>query len=176
MRWCERQYFPVRRLACSVVVFIVCDTGEHYLTKFHSDEWMKEKLLLEPQRITAGLISETKDQGAPAELIFCAPDELVSEALRKMDEAGVTQIPVLEGHTSVGSLRESHILAKLLQNRELLDGKVSDIMDKSFPVVEVDTSLSEIKAKLQKHPAVLIEDFKRITGIITRSDVLELDV
>lgn len=159
-----------------VVVFIVCDTGEHYLTKFHSDEWMKEKLLLEPQRITAGLISETKDQGAPAELIFCAPDEVVSEALRKMDEAGVTQIPVLDGHTSVGSLRESHILAKLLQNRELLEGKVSDIMDKSFPVVEVDANLSEIKAKLQKHPAVLIEDFKRITGIITRSDVLELDV
>lgn len=159
-----------------VVVFIVCDTGEHYLTKFHSDEWMKEKLLLEPQRITAGLISETKDQGSPAELIFCAPDEVVSEALRKMDEAGVTQIPVLEGHTSVGSLRESHILAKLLQNRELLEGKVSDIMDKSFPVVEVDANLSEIKAKLQKHPAVLIEDFKRITGIITRSDVLELDV
>ena len=36
-----------------LVVFIVCDTGEHYLSKFHSDEWMKEKLLLEPQRITA---------------------------------------------------------------------------------------------------------------------------
>src|SRR5205085_12522694 len=35
----------------SLVVFIVCDTGEHYLTKHHSDEWLKEKRLLEPQRI-----------------------------------------------------------------------------------------------------------------------------
>jgi cystathionine beta-synthase len=26
----------------SCIVFIVCDTGEHYLSKFHSDEWMKE--------------------------------------------------------------------------------------------------------------------------------------
>ena len=25
-----------------LIVFIVCDTGEHYLSKFHSDEWMKE--------------------------------------------------------------------------------------------------------------------------------------
>lgn len=158
----------------AVIVFIVCDTGEHYLTKFHSDEWMKEKLLLEPQRITAGLISETKNSGAPAELVFCSPDELVSEALTKMDQAGVTQIPVIEDNASVGSLRESHVLAKLLQDRDLLDGKVADIMDKSFPVVEVDTSISEIKTKLQKHPAVLIEDFKRITGIITRSDVLDL--
>src|SRR5436305_463893 len=102
----------------AVVVFIVADTGEHYLSKFHSDEWMKEKLLLEPQRITAGLIAETKNSGAPHELIFVSPDETLSAALALMSENGVTQIPVLEDHESVGSLRESHVLAKLLEDRE----------------------------------------------------------
>lgn len=157
-----------------LVVFIVCDTGEHYLTKFHSDEWMKEKLLLEPQRITAGLIAETKNSGAPADLVFVGPEEPVSAALEKMNSSGVTQLPVLEENRSVGSIRESRVLAKLLGDRDLLNAKVSDVMDESFPVIDVDTSLNEIKAKLQKYPAVLIEDFKRITGIITRSDVLEL--
>ncbi len=158
----------------SVVVFIVCDTGEHYLSKFHSDEWMKEKLLLEPQRITAGLIAETKNSGAPVDLIFVTPDELVSAAIAKMNETGVTQIPVLEDNRSVGSLRESRILAKLIGDRDLLDAKVRDVMDESFPILEIDSNFTEIKAKLRKHPAVLIEDFKRITGIITRSDVLDL--
>jgi len=158
----------------SLIVFIVCDTGEHYLSKFHSDEWMKEKLLLEPQKITAGLITDTKNSGAPTELIFVAPDEIVSNALAKMNENSVTQIPVLENNQSVGSLRESQVLTKLLGNRDLLEAKVSEVMDKSFPVLEVDASFNEIKAKLQKSPAVLIEDFKRITGIITRSDVLDL--
>lgn len=157
-----------------IVVFIVCDTGEHYLTKFHSDEWMKEKLLLEPQKITAGLIAETKNSGAPQELIFVGPDASVTDALAKMSENGVTQIPVLEDNRSVGSLRESHVLTKLLVDRELLNAKVGDVMDKSFPVLEMDASLVEIKTKLQKSPAVLIEDFKRITAIITRSDVLDL--
>jgi predicted transcriptional regulator len=92
-----------------------------------------------------------------------------------MSDSGVTQIPVLEENRSVGSLRESHILTKLLKDGELLKAKVADVMDKSFPVVEMDTSVSDIKSKLQKSPAVLIEDFKRITGIITRSDVLELE-
>jgi cystathionine beta-synthase len=114
----------------SIVVFIVCDTGEHYLTKFHSDEWMKEKLLLEPQRITAGLIAETKNGGGPQELIFVAPDDLVKDALAKMDENGVTQIPVLDEHRSVGSLRESHVLAKLLTDRDLLEAKVSEVIAK----------------------------------------------
>src|SRR5919199_1666671 len=48
-----------------LVVFIVCDTGEHYLTKHHSDEWLKEKRLLAPQRTTAELISQTKGTSAP---------------------------------------------------------------------------------------------------------------
>ena len=157
-----------------LVVFIVCDTGEHYLSKFHSDEWMKEKLLLEPQKITAGLIAETKNNGAPPQLVFVAPDETVSSALALMDEHGVTQMPVLEENRSVGSIRESHMLAKLLEDRDLLNAKVSDVMDKSFPVVEMDASFAELKSKLQRSPAVLIEDFKRITGIITRSDVLDL--
>jgi cystathionine beta-synthase len=158
----------------SLIVFIVCDTGEHYLSKFYSDEWMKEKLMLEPQRITAGLIAETKNAGAPPALISVSPDETLSDALTRMTENGVTQMPVLEGHASVGSLRESRVLARLLENRELLDGKVGDVMDESFPVLEADASLPRIKAELQKYPAVLIEDFKRITAIITRSDVLDI--
>lgn len=157
-----------------LVVFIVCDTGEHYLTKFHSDEWMKEKLLLEPQRITAGLIAGTKNSGSPEALLSVAPTETVAEAIAKMNENSVTQLPVLEENRSVGSLRESRVLAKLLADSNLLNAQVSEVMDESFPVVDIDTSVHEIKLKLQESPAVLIEDFKRITGIITRSDVLDL--
>lgn len=158
----------------AVVVFIVCDTGEHYLTKHHSDEWMKEKLLLEPQKITAGLINETKNAGAPADLAFVSPSDTVNNALEVMNRTGVTQIPVLDGGASVGSLRESQVLQKLLKDPGLRESPVSAVMDKSFPIVDVDTSADEIKRKLQKSPAVLIETFNRITGIITRSDVLDL--
>lgn len=158
-----------------LVVFIVCDTGEHYLTKHHSDEWMKEKLLLEPQKITASLIAETKSQNSPQNLVFVSPDDTIGEALNRMNENGVTQIPVLDDNKSVGSLRESRVLAKLLANADLISAKVSETMDESFPAVDVDTSLAHIKSKLQQSPAVLIEEFNRITGIITRSDVLELN-
>ena len=158
----------------ALVVFIVCDTGEHYLSKHHSDEWMKEKLLLEPQRITAGLIVETKPQNSLQNLVFVSPTDSVSAALKRMSESGVTQLPVLDEQKSVGSLRESRVLAKLLANSDLANSKVSEIMDESFPVVDVDASLAKIKPKLQKFPAILIEDFGRITGIITRSDVLDL--
>lgn len=158
----------------SLVVFIVCDTGEHYLTKFHSDEWMKEKLMLEPQRITAGVIAETKNAGDRPAVISVASTDTVADALEKMNVSGVTQLPVIDDNSSVGSLRESGLLTKLLQNRELMSAQVADVMDASFPVLESDATYNEIKSKLQKNPAVLIEDFKRITAIITRADLLDL--
>ena len=136
---------------------------------------MKEKLFLEPQRITAVLIAETKNDAAPRELIFVSPDDPVSDALAKMNETGITQLPVLADGRSVGSLRENRILGKLIENRDLLEAKVSEVMEDSFPSLEVDTTFAEIKSQLKEHPAVLIEDFKRITGIITRSDLLDLN-
>jgi cystathionine beta-synthase len=157
-----------------VVVFIVCDTGEHYLSKFHSDEWMKENMLLEPQKVTAGLVVETKNESAPANLVFAEPAESVRDALAKMNEHSVTQIPVLEDKKSVGSLKESNLLMKLIEDRDLLDATVGDVMSESFPVVDVEAGFEEIKTQLRRSPAILIEEFKRISGIITRSDVLDL--
>lgn len=157
----------------AVVVFIICDTGEHYLTKHHSDEWMKEKRLLEPQKITAGLLSETKSAQGPAKLISVTPETRIADALATMSEMSVTQIPVIQDGRSVGSMRESRVLSKVLRNRELLEATVSELMDDSFPTVDVDTSINEVTRKLQKHQAVLVEEYGRITGIITRHDVLD---
>ncbi len=157
----------------AVIVFIVCDTGEHYLSKFHSDEWMKEKRLLEPQKITAGLICETKGARSPKDLVTVAPDERVAAALAKMNEMGLTQIPVLEDGRSVGSLRENHLLSRVFNDRDLLEAPVSKVMDKGFPIVGVDDDVNQVTRKLRIHPAVLIEEYGRITGIITRHDMLD---
>jgi cystathionine beta-synthase len=157
----------------AVIVFIVCDTGEHYLSKFHSDEWMKEKRLLEPQKITAGLICETKGARSPKALVTVAPNESVAAALAKMNETGLTQIPVLEDGKSVGSLREAHLLSKAFNQRDLLEAPVGEVMDKSFPIVDVDDDVNLVTRKLRTNPAVLIEEYGRITGIITRHDMLD---
>jgi predicted transcriptional regulator len=56
----------------------------------------------------------------------------------------------------------------------LLNSSVSEVMEASFPTVDVDASSSEVTRRLQTSPAVLVEEYGRIIGIITRHDVLEL--
>jgi predicted transcriptional regulator len=46
-------------------------------------------------------------------------------------------------------------------------------MEQGFPIVDVDASSTEVTRKLQESPAVLVEEYGRITGIITRHDMLD---
>ena len=124
--------------------------------------------------MTAGLISGTKKPQAPKQLIFVKPDDTVGVALEKMDELGLSQIPVLEEGKCAGSLRENRVLAKVVRDRELLNAAVREVMESGFPTVDVDASASEVTRRLQSSSAVLVEEYGRITGIITRHDVLDL--
>jgi predicted transcriptional regulator len=47
-------------------------------------------------------------------------------------------------------------------------------MESPFPIVDVDASSNEVTRRLQSSPAVLVEEYGRIVGIITRHDVLDL--
>jgi cystathionine beta-synthase len=154
-----------------LVVFIVCDTGERYLSKFHSDEWMKEKRLLS-EKMTVGLVHDFKDDDSTPHLVSVGPDHKVSDALQLMNKYGLSQLPVLEEGKSVGSLREGKLMGKLLVDRTLMDAAVSEVMEKGFPVVNEDDDLDAAVKHLRTSPAILVAEYGRIVGILTRHDVL----
>jgi cystathionine beta-synthase len=157
-----------------VVVFMVCDTGERYLSKFHSDEWMKEKRLLGFEKITLGLLIQTKDSGMIPKLVAIGPSDPVGDALHKMNEYGLSQLPVLDDSKSVGSVREGRLLAKVVKNRELLTSPVSEVMEPPFPVVNENVAVETAVKYLKNSPALLVEEYGRIVGIVTRYDVLNV--
>jgi cystathionine beta-synthase len=158
----------------AVIVFIVCDTGERYLTKFLSDEWMKEKRLLGEEKMTLGLLNDVKVRSGKLPLISVSPQTLIGEMLETMEEHGISQLPVIEDGQSVGSIREHHVMSQLLDDRALLLEPVTRVMDHSFPVVNETVDVSRARQYLKEAPALLIEEYGRIIGIITRYDVLDI--
>jgi cystathionine beta-synthase len=158
----------------AVIVFIVADTGERYLSKFHSDEWLKEKRMLGADRMTLGLVNQLKHEDAPPKLIFVNPEQNVGEALEIMNTHGFSQLPVIDEGKSVGSIREGSVMAKLLEKRELMSAPVSEVMDKAFPVLSEDLGLDSAVKYLKSSPAVLVEEYGRIVGIVTRHDVINV--
>jgi cystathionine beta-synthase len=158
-----------------IVVFIICDTGERYLSKFLSDEWMKEKRLLGDERMTLGLVNELKLHAGKLRLVSVESGTLIGEALELMNNHGLSQLPVIAEGKSVGSVRENRIMSQLLDNRELLQQPVTHVMDIPFPVVSETVEVSRARQYLKDSPAILVEEYGRIVGIITRYDVLDIE-
>jgi len=154
------------------VVAALPDTGERYLSKLYSDEWMRENQLLDVDRATVGHVLGTKEGNAPV-IVSVAPGQTVRQALRLMSLHDVSQLPVMDAATCVGSVSDWALSARSLENPKVLDQTVSDIMDAPFPVVDSNHAVDAIVKLLSKsNPAVLVQEHGTIQGIVTRSDML----
>jgi len=155
-----------------VMVVLLPDTGERYLSKIYNDDWMKENRFLVPEKITIRYVLEGK-QGVP-KLVSVDPVTTVRKALDLIKEHNVSQLPVIDKGQSVGSVEESDLMSAVLGNPALFDAPVSSMMKSRFPEVHMDESINQAIALLsKKHPAVLVRDDGSIAGILTRFDVIE---
>ncbi|HKG91279.1 MAG TPA: pyridoxal-phosphate dependent enzyme [Gemmatimonadaceae bacterium] len=157
----------------AMVVTFLCDTGERYLSKLYSDEWMRENQMLEGDRATLGQLLQRKEGTSAPTIVSVAPGQTVRQALTLMSLHDVSQLPVMDGPNCVGSVTESSLTSRSLENTKLLDAVMSDVMDQPFPVVESGQPVDAVAKLLSKaNPAVLVRDHGTIQGIVTRSDML----
>ncbi len=158
--------------ASAFIVTFLCDTGERYLSKLYSDEWMRENQLLDSDRMPIGQLLQGKQDGTPR-VVSVAPSASVRQALGLMSLHDVSQLPVMDGESCVGSVSESVVSAKALENGKLLEVPVSEVMEAPFPIIDgAQTVESVVKLLSKSNPALLVRANGTMGGIVTRSDVL----
>lgn len=156
-----------------VIVFIICDTGERYLSKFYNEEWLREKRLLKREAKTVMDISRAKKIGKIKELISVSPKDKISDVIQLFSKYGFSQIPVIQDGKAVGSIKESKVMKNIFEKAELIDANVEDIMEPSFPILDKNTDIKILRKYLSESPAILVSEFGRIIDIITRYDIIE---
>jgi cystathionine beta-synthase len=155
------------------VVFMLCDIGERYLSKFHSDEWMRENRMLEEEEVEVGYLLERKGREDRPSVIMIRPDATVREALALMERYNVSQIPVIEDHEQMGSLSEGILLNKVLADPEALDKSLTEFLEPPFPTVEEDAGMDAvIRAFTSGDSALLVRRGGQFVGIVTKFDIL----
>ena len=156
-----------------VIVFIVCDTGERYLSKFHSDEWLRDKRLLPSEiRTLQDVVTSKRNEGGKA-LAFLYPTDKVIRAFELINESGFSQIPVIDHGESVGSVKEAKLMSRLVKDPKLFDFTVEQVMEPGFPVLDERTEIEAVRKYLGDSPAVLVTGYGRIIDIVTRYDILK---
>lgn len=156
----------------ALVVTFLCDTGERYLSKLYNDEWMRENQLLDSEKAAIGHLLEAKSGGTPT-LVSIAAGATVRQALGLMSQHDVSQLPVLDGANCIGSVSESVLASRGLEDSKVLDRTVGDVMDAPFPVVDDGLPVDQVvKLVTKSNPAVLVRQNGLFAGILTRSDLL----
>jgi predicted transcriptional regulator len=97
----------------------------------------------------------------------------VREALRLMNTYELSEIPVIENGEVIGKMRDSRVMAQILDNKNVLDDMVSQYMDDPMPVIDAQADLSSCIDLLKNSHTVSVREFGRIVGVISRHDVLE---
>ena len=157
----------------ALIVTILCDTGERYLSKVFNDEWMQENQMLEAPRTTVEQLLERRPANAPP-LVSVTPAAAVRQALNLMNTWGVSQIPVVEDGRSVGGLVEASLMTRALAQPSLLDRPVREVMESPFPEVEANCPTDRLGAMLTREsPAALVRKDGKLIGIVSRYDVLQ---
>jgi predicted transcriptional regulator len=110
-------------------------------------------------------------------VIGIGEDEPVSRAATVMSETGFSQLPVFNGKDVVGSIAEKTIMDQIasgISPRDLSKMSVAKVMTEAFPQIDERTPLSLVSALLQYHSAVLVTKRGKVTGIITKADLLKV--
>jgi cystathionine beta-synthase len=156
----------------ALIVTILPDTGERYLSKLYNDEWMHENRLIEPDRLTAAAMVATKGTATPP-LVVVAPGQTVREALALVTGHDISQLPVFQDGQPVGAVSEETLMARIIEDPLVLQEPVSALMDDPLPAVSSDASVEDIARLLTRHnPAVLVQEGEAYSGIITRYDLV----
>ena len=158
----------------AVVVVLLPDSGERYLSKMYNDDWMQEHGFLRPERLTARYVLESKPRNKRS-IISVEPEATVKTALDLLKKHDISQIPVMNNGNVLGAIQDHEIMRIVMEKPALVDAAVRKVMGPGFPRVEIDASLDEVLhlMRAKENYAVLVEEAGRIEGILNRYDVIE---
>ena len=162
----------------AVVVVIFPDTGRNYLSKLYSDSWLLQYGFIErAQPIRVDEVLSAK-MGELPELITVKAHDKVRQAVDVLQEHGISQAPVVRDATGevssfVGSIRERQLLDRVFRDPDALQADVAEVMGPPIPLIEHAEPVEMAFSALQDAPAVLVSRGSMVTGVLTRSDLLE---
>ncbi len=120
--------------------------------------------------------SHTAGDFCSKEIVKLKPLDTLHDAIKKMHQLSISQIPVFDGKDIVGVITEDGIVKHLASTGELelKNAKLIDTMDSVPPIVDWDTPANVLVPLIRYSKCILVTKKLKIVGIITASDTLKM--
>ena len=104
------------------------------------------------------------------------PSQTINDAVKKMYEMAISQIPIFDGSEPVGVVSEEGLVKKLAttNSNQWKKMQLKDVMTSVPPIVNYDTPANTLGPLLQFTKCILVSKDSKIVGIITATDTLRM--
>ena len=154
------------------IVVVLPDSGSRYITKFYSDEWMKDNGFLDPTD-RLGTVADLL-AGERHHVHTVLPTDTAQHAVDLMKRHGISQLPVVEaGNKPIAMLHEVDLLQALLDGRHKLDEPISAVMKPLAGIVTLRTPVSRLKELFASDHVAIVKDGDQLAAILTKIDLIE---
>jgi cystathionine beta-synthase len=150
------------------------DSGRAYVSKFYSDEWMRDNGF--PLSSGEGLGGATVADvlgGRRGEVITARKNEKVEVVVKKMKDHDISQMPVVdvEGRC-IGMIHEYDLLNFLIEGKHRLSEVVEPLVQPLQGVVGLETPVSKLRDIFNDDNVAVVKEGDRVTGIVTKIDLI----
>lgn len=145
-----------------------------------------ESMDVDPRYSTFKKIYETlieaKKESMAAEDVMHSPvisissNKKIKDAIEIMRKSDFSQLPVVEKDVPIGSVSENNVIEEIERSgpENVVDKKVEEIMDSSFPTVSPSSEIEGAINMLEYAPAVLVTEKGKLIGVITKQDIMKV--
>ena len=153
-----------------LAVCIFHDHGSRYVGKIYNDQWMMERGFLEVKSFKDIISSRVQKE----KLISVKSENTIAEAVSLMKKYEIEHIPVIDNDEVIGSISENGLFQKIFTNPDIKNEKVINVMEKPYPIVDINMSVEKISTLINKDTgAVLGKDETGTYHIVTKYDILQ---
>lgn len=110
------------------------------------------------------------------DIVKLKPSNTLQDAIKKMRNVSISQIPIFNGNEPVGIVTEESIVKYISDagESELKNVKLENVMEPVPPIVDYDTPANSLVPLIRFSKCILVSKKSKIFGIITATDTLKM--
>ncbi|MDH3671946.1 MAG: pyridoxal-phosphate dependent enzyme [Gammaproteobacteria bacterium] len=155
-----------------MLIVILADSGDRYLSKCFDDDWMKDMGFLGPEQRLGTVREVINFKGGNVE--FALPDETLGHVASRMAELGISQMPVKRnGENRFMMIHELDLLQNLVSGKCTPDDTVDKAAKELEGEVSMDDPLTKVQAVFDANNVAIVVEKGSVVGVISKIDVVE---
>ncbi len=154
------------------IVTVLPDGGSSYISKFYSDEWMRDNGFLEDKG--PGTVGDILRARGAQSLITAKRGEKVGQVVEDMKRHGVSQMPVVDADGSAaGMIAEYDLLNALIGGTVKLTDTIDKMINPLQGVVTPETTITTLRQIFGQDNVAVVREGQKVTAIVSKIDLIE---